>query len=121
MINFEPNVTRSTFNGYKNSYFTKYFIEEPKQVYKSNKVKTAVKGSSLRDFLYSIYETMYRANINEKMGKDVQGVIKEYDELWKKWILLKENHACCPTLFQKNIANISWDILAMVLTTLWAL
>ena len=30
--------------------------------------------------------------------------IKAYDELWAEWRKLKEDHACCPTLYRDDIA-----------------
>lgn len=56
-------------------------------------------------YLYSIFETKYRANIYAVQGKDVRVILQQYDELWKKWIALKENHSCCPTLYVKEDEN----------------
>jgi hypothetical protein len=53
-------------------------------------------------YLYSIYETMYRANIYAKIGKDYSSAIEEYDLLWNDFINLKENNKDCPTLFHKS-------------------
>ncbi len=53
-------------------------------------------------YLYSIYETMYKANIYNKINKDYSLVINEYDNLWKDFIELKENKKECPTLFNKS-------------------
>ncbi len=56
-------------------------------------------------YLYSLFETMYRANIYALQGKDIKDILKQYDELWGKWIALKENNSCCPTLYVKEDEN----------------
>ena len=53
-------------------------------------------------YLYSIYETMYRANIYAQKGKNVKDLVIKYDELWEEWITLRKTNDCCPTLFHKT-------------------
>lgn len=59
-------------------------------------------------YLFSIFETMYRANICAAQGKDeeTQKAVAEYDSLWNEWIALKENNPCCPSLYEKADENL---------------
>ena len=54
-------------------------------------------------YLYSLFETMYRANVYafKKNEEQTRKAIAEYDALWLEWLALKENNACCPTLYAK--------------------
>lgn len=53
-------------------------------------------------YLYSIYETMFRANIFAKTGKNFSNAIEEYDELWTNLNTLRQTNPQCPTLFNKT-------------------
>lgn len=58
--------------------------------------------------LFSIFETMYRANICALQGKTeaTEKAVAEYDALWAEWLALKENNDCCPTLYEKKDENL---------------
>lgn len=56
-------------------------------------------------YLFAIFETMFKANIYSKQGKDVNKVISLYDKLWRLWQELKKGNDCCPTLYAKADEN----------------
>lgn len=56
-------------------------------------------------YLFSLFETMYKANVYESLQKDVKPFLIKYEQLWQEWKQLKENNLCCPTLYAKEDEN----------------
>jgi len=80
----------------------KQIVQFSEQITSGNSIEYIKTTCKYGFYLYSIYETMYRANIYAKIGKDFSSAIKEYDLLWDDFIKLKENNKDCPTLFHKS-------------------
>lgn len=60
-------------------------------------------------YLFSIFETIYRANVYAMMGhhsEEVEKAVSQYDVLWQKWRELYDSEPCCPTLYAKEDAPI---------------
>lgn len=56
-------------------------------------------------YLFSLFETMYKANIFALQNKDVKDVLDRYETLWREWEQLRETNSCCPTLYVKEDKN----------------
>ena len=80
----------------------KQIVDLSEQIITGNSVDYIRTTCKYGYYLYSIYETMFRANIFAKTGKDFSKAIKEYDELWTNFNQLKQTNPRCPTLFNKT-------------------
>ena len=56
-------------------------------------------------YVFSLFETMYKANIFALQNKDVKEILDRYETLWREWEQLKEKYSCCPTLYAKEDKN----------------
>lgn len=56
-------------------------------------------------YLFSLFETMFKANVYALQKKEVKTLLDKYENLWNEWKELKENYLCCPTLYAKEDEN----------------
>lgn len=59
-------------------------------------------------YLFSLFETMYTANIYDRLSgyeDKIKDAKARYLSLWEQWENLKEENDCCPTLYAREDEN----------------